>query len=108
MSVRAAHVRNHAGLIKPQHCHQVEPVIENVISPDSCKCDTHPVGLSGSWPSALLNVTLRAAGAGVTGATGLLCDPVCAAPMRRFSSSSSSARNECEEGGDCTAVALQT
>lgn len=72
---------------------------------------THPVCFSGSLLSAHLNVTLLAAGVAVTGDTCAawpLCVPDCPTLIKRFSSSSSRARNEHEEGGDWTAVALQT
>lgn len=67
-----------------------------------------PAGLSGSLLSAHLNVTLLAAEVGVTGAAWAvwpLCAPVCSTLIKRFSSSSRSARNEHEEGGDWTRVA---
>lgn len=70
----------------------------------------YPTGLSDSLPSAHLNVTLLAAGAATMGDPRVLwplCVPVCPARIKWFSSSSSRARNEHEEGGDWTAVTLQ-
>lgn len=73
--------------------------------------NTHPVGLSGSLFSAHLNVTLLLVGAvALTGdpwAFWPLWIPVCPNLIKQFSSSSSRARKEHEEGGDWTAVALQ-
>lgn len=70
---------------------------------------SHPVGLSGSLFSAHLNVTLLLAGVALTGdprALWALCDLISSALTELLSSSSSRARNEQEEGGDWTALAL--